>query len=514
MDGRGAASPARWRLVVGGVAVGVLVAACGQHPGVHQVAGVPGAPAGGTVPVTDDLGEVVAAPDAAPGDPGDPTGELPELDLDVGADPAVGGPSSPSGGTAGAGSGGGGGAGASDPATRPDDGSGPDRAGDGPDAAPGAGQRQVTGSDRTGVTDDRITLAIHAPVTGAAPLPAQSFERAGDLYWRWVTEAQGQEVLGRSQVQVLFADDRFDPSAAIQVCRELASRAFSLFGAGGTDQINACGQFAAQARVPYSSAGVPEAGLRGNPWYVATTMSYDQQVRLLAQYVAREHRGQKVAAILTQSPGLDELVGVWERSLSGVDYVETLRHPKGDTTWYATFARRLLQADVDVVYFNSSPLDYVRFAQTVQQQGGQLSYVGVGISNGLNAVLGSGCPAVGDGTFLSPFPALETADEVDPDFRRAARRFGAPDDDVAWALWGQAKLTHALLEGYGEVYGEDLTREDFRAYVGQAGRISSGVFPDVVFDAQRPFGATAMHVLRADCGSKQYRDAGRDVSRF
>jgi len=43
-----------------------------------------------------------------------------------------------------------------------------------------SGRTKVTGTNRTGVTADKITWSIHAPATGAAPLPVSSFrERRG-----------------------------------------------------------------------------------------------------------------------------------------------------------------------------------------------------------------------------------------------------------------------------------------------------------------------------------------------
>src|SRR5205085_8932813 len=120
-------------------------------------------------------------------------------------------------------------------------------------AAAGGGSTKVIGTTRTGVDKDKIVVAIHAPVTGAAPLPATSFEKARDLYWRYVIETKGEKILGRSKVDVIFKDDRYQPNTAVQACRELASQAFVLVGGGGTDQIQACGRFANQAKVPYFS---------------------------------------------------------------------------------------------------------------------------------------------------------------------------------------------------------------------------------------------------------------------
>jgi ABC-type branched-subunit amino acid transport system substrate-binding protein len=486
----------------------MLLVACGQKPGVHVDSGPLAQQGDGTLAAEggeafddgfmvegeegDLEGDFAAGePDELPEDAGE--GEVAE-DAEVaegaeGGDAAEGAQASQEGAEASGGNGGGG---------------------------ESAGARKPQGSDRTGVTDDAITLAIHAPVTGAAPLPSTSFEKARDLYWRWVIEEKGEKILGRSKVDIIFADDRYEPTTAVQVCRQLASRAFSVAGGGGTDQIQACGRFAGQARVPYFSAGVTEAGLDGNPWYFAASMTYKQQAPLLAQYVAKNFGGKKVGAIVTQTPNFNDAVEGWERGRqeAKLPYTETLRHPKGNTSWYSGYARQLHEAGTEVIFMLTSPLDYIRFAQVAADAGYDFQYVGVGVTKGLNDVLRSGCPQVGKGTFFSPFPALETSAKLDPEFQQAAKKFGVQGDDIAWALWGMNKLQHELFKRYEQTFGTDLTREDFRALTGSAGALKTGVYPDVEYSQKSHFGGKAVHVLKADCGSGQYKDAGTFKSGF
>ncbi len=368
-------------------------------------------------------------------------------------------------------------------------------------------------------------FGLHAPVTGAAPLPTTSFEKSGDLYWRWLTEGQGKTVLGRKKVSLIFRDDKYSPDSARQVCRELASKTFALAGGGGTDQIQACGQLAEVSHFPYFSAGVTEAGLRGNPWYFATSMSYKQQGLLLAQMAATrpETKGKKVGAVITNTPNFDDAVAGWEEGVKrqNLDYFQTLRHPKGDTSWYGTYAQKMKQAGVQVIYMLTSPVDYIRFAQVADEQYGyNPQYIGVGISMGLNAVLGSGCKdgdpeaRVGGGLFFSPFPGLDWARQNVPEFFQAAKQFNVPNDDIALALWGMNKVMDNLLEGYEQIYGNQLTREDFRAYVETAQNVQTGVFPVLSYSKDNHFGASQVHLLKADCSTGEYVNQGTFVSQF
>lgn len=476
------------RLVAAALVGALALTACGQRPGVHvegggQFAAAPGQGQPGTGQGGGDAGQLDGGGGTA--DPGTDTG------TDTGGQ--VGGQV---GGQAGGQTGGGGTTG------------GGDTGGGGETTdqqQQQQGQLQPTGSDRTGVTDDSITVAFHAPVTGAAPLPAESFREATDLYWL-AKAAEGRKFLGRSTVNVLFRDDQYRPSNAIQVCRELRARAFLVAGGGGTDQIQACGQLAEVEAFPYFSAGVTERGLETNPWYFAASMSYRQQGILLAQYIKVNHPGKQFGAIITQTANFDDAIegfdqGVQQAGLGDL-YVGHERHPKGEQAWINGFGASMADRGAEVLYLLTSPVDYIQFAQQNANRG--FEYVGVGVSKGLNAVLGNGCPEVNGGTFFSPFPGLDWARNNVPEFFKAAEDFGKVPDDLAFALWSINEQLDILFQRYEATFGTDLTREDFRALVENTS-IETKVFPPVRFSPDNHFGGTAVHVLQADCSTGEHK---------
>ena len=467
--------------LAGGAAV--VLAACGLKEGVVVLAEEGGGGGGAGVPAGDGVVQPGAGGDAGPGT--SDGGQGPGV-----ADPGVGD------GVTDPGTGGG-----ADPGTTGGGGDG----GDGGTGGGGGGQVwTISGSDRTGVTDDAIHVAIHAPVTGAAPLPSKSFELAGETYWLWKTQKLGESVMGRSSVEVEFADDKYDPNTARGICRDLASRNFVVAGGGGTDQIQACGALAGVSGFPYFSPGVTEAGLEttNNPWYFAASMSYRQQGKLLAAFVKTEFGDAKVAAVITQTPNFEDAKQGWEEGVveQGLNYYKTARHTKGDRSWWTAVRDDFIANGVEVVYVLSSPVDYIGFAQKFAEETADTpQYVGVGISMGLNAVLGSGCPQVDDGLFFSPFPGLDKIDELDPDFNKAAAEFGKPNDDIALALWGLARILDTVFDAYEASYNStDLTREDLRALM-ETTNVSTNVFPDINWTQANHFGGTGVHVLQANC---------------
>ena len=101
-------------------------------------------------------------------------------------------------------------------------------------------------------------IGVHAPITGAAPVPQDSVDKAKDLYWKFLAERGG--IFGRN-VRVVFRDDQFNPSRAVPVCREMVEQehAFLLVGIG-TDQVVPCARYASQVGVPYFAMGGGESG--------------------------------------------------------------------------------------------------------------------------------------------------------------------------------------------------------------------------------------------------------------
>ncbi|HEX2143068.1 MAG TPA: ABC transporter substrate-binding protein [Glycomyces sp.] len=372
-----------------------------------------------------------------------------------------------------------------------DDGSG----GGGGGSGGGNDNGSAGNGDTTGVTADTITIGIHAPLTGAAPLKQESFESGKDLYWQYGNGGGPVEIHGRT-VETVFADDQYRPSTARQVCQTMAEeqKAFMLLGAGGTDQIQACAQYAASEDVPYLSTGVTENGMGSLDTYFAASMTYKQQTPMLADYIKNElgvTDASRVAAIVTNTPNFDDAVEGFTGAFDGVDVFRPDKNERGSSA-----AGNLCTGTVknyDVVFVLTSPTFYLEMAAA---SGCRPQFVGVGVSMGIDQVASTGCSAAGStegARFFNPTPAFADAREYDPDFFAAADAAGIEPDDITWMMWGQSKVLHQMLDQSGEA----LDRGAFLdAVAGQ--KFSSGVFPDLDY-ANGPFGATQVSVLRNVC---------------
>ena len=468
----------RIRLAAALATLALVVMACGQKEGVHVSSGSGGAAAG----------DGFAAGDAVGGAGAGAAGEAPvagEAAIDpatgVAIDPATGQPAGEAGGGEATGSGA-----AGTPAA-----GGGESGGAAGDAAPQAGGQQAT-------VGDTVVFGVHAPITGAAPLPA-SFGPASKVYPDYINAKGG--INGR-KLQVVVVDDEYQPSVASRKCTEMVqqSKAFLLIGGGGTDQIQACARTAAQLGVPYLSAGVTERGLRGLKNYFAVSMSYAQQGPYLARFMKDTFPDlvDKPAMVFSDSPNFQDAHDAFVGALPGVQDFKLPRDPSQSDL--ANAARSMCQSGVKIAYPLMSPTDWLFLAGQAKQLCA-IQWSGVGLTMGLNTVASTGCKAGGaiDGaTFFSPFPGTDKAEALDPEFAEAVE--GKNWDDIYVALWASTKAIVKITEKAGEA----LNPATFVQAAEATKNLATGLNPVLSYSADEHFGANQVHVLKADCGAQKY----------
>ncbi|HLF40819.1 MAG TPA: ABC transporter substrate-binding protein, partial [Acidimicrobiia bacterium] len=392
-----------------------------------------------------------------------------------------------------------------------------------PAPAPGGGSAPAPGGtpapapsgavDRTGVTDTKIRIGIHAPITGAAPFPQNAFDKGKDVYWKFLAEKGG--VHGRN-VEVVFRDDQFNPSRAVQVCREMVEqeKVFILFGAAGSEQITACARYANSVGVPYFSGGVNEDGLQGIQSYFAVSQTYAQQSPVIVSLIKNKIGKSKIAIVLNNTPALNET----QRSITataqeaGLTVVRNSRIGKNASdSELLSEANALRTSGAEVVYILTSPVNFIKLATNAQAQAYSPIYVGPGVTNGLNIVAEAGCPAIGAAKFLSPFPQLDAIDKLDPDYKPSYAKYaeGEPDD-IGIAEWGLSKVAHKMLEATGR----DLSRQSLFQTLVSGKEFVSNVYPVVSYTGSVRFGAKSMHLLEADCNSRTFKTAAAFTTGF
>ncbi len=373
-------------------------------------------------------------------------------------------------------------------------------------AAPEAGPYEPGADDTAGVSDTEIVIGVHAPVTGASPIPQESFDVGKDIYWQYLAATTPDRLFGRN-VRVVFRDDEFNPQRAVQVCREMVEQdgAFLLVGGGGADQITACARYANENGIPYLSAGVNESGLSDLDTYFATTLTYAEQAPMMvAQLQAQNFT--EAALVVSDTPSFNDAEAAIKAAAeaAGLALPFTTRINKdASPAESATIAQQLKDSGVGAVILLSSPVVFVLgLAPGAANQSYTPVWIGPGITSGLNAVTAIGCPNVATSEFFSPVPGLDLIDQLDPDFNTADPQFagGAAADDIGLQLWSLNKVLALMLEATGP----DLGRAAFMNTLVAGEPFDNGIYPPVQFSVDDHFGGTGAHLLQADCDVKQF----------
>jgi ABC-type branched-subunit amino acid transport system substrate-binding protein len=386
------------------------------------------------------------------------------------------------------------------------------------------------------VTSTTITIGIHAPVTGAAPIKADAFNYGKDLYWNWLKH-QGKSIYGRS-VKFVFADDHYNPQTAAAVCEQMATQqhAFLLIGAAGTDQISQCAFYANQHGIPYLSAGVTKSGTN-YPTYFGITMTYSDQMPLLAQYVKKLGAGEdrygangltkdnaiKVAMVAPDTPNFadarDAMVAAFTRL--GAPYqirvypVQKDENPQDS----AGVIAQIKQWGADIISPITAPVFTIALSNASASQQYFPRYVGVGVTNAINQAISNECTSNqfgGPGTgkpaamFFSPFPGWAQRNQFDPDYDKAVALAGSGAQninqkgnggDLMWSLWGVSKGLYQMLLAAGP----NLTRTGFMNTLSTYSTHGTWHdFPNLTFTRSNRWGAYQVNALTADCANKEW----------
>ena len=481
-----------------------MLAACGQKAGVHVgFAGSAGSAGGGTgqpraaggVDTDGDGMADAAAPVDADGD-----GQVDPATFDDGSGTTVAGDTgtgtgtgttASTGGGAAAPTGGGSGqsAGESTGGTAPSGGS---QEGGGAQEAPA----DAGPGDSTGITDTEIIVGVHAPLTGAAPIPQRSFHAGKDQYWNVVGKVYGRTL------KVVFRDDKYNPSAASQACQELIikEKVFILSGSGGTDQIAECARVAAAHGVPYLSAGVTRVRLDTLPNYYAQSMSYPDQMPLLFQWISKNAApaNKKVGLIASNTANFDDAVTRWTDEAKKLGYTPVVYRPSKQASdgELGGVASKMVADQVKVATPIMQPTAWIKLAKNPQLNG--VKWAGVGVTMGLNSVASVVCPNADGAMFFSPFPGFNLAKQMAPKFTGG--------DDIQWAQWGSNVLLH---EVFKRMDG-NLTREAF--HKAMLGKLETGIFPSTSHTADDHFRVDSVHALHMDCSKREFiSDPNRDL---
>jgi branched-chain amino acid transport system substrate-binding protein len=483
----------------------ILAAACGQKPGVaNKIEGVASGGIGGvSLPegaTVDEEGNIIDAE-------GNVIGNVEEGITD---------PSLASGGTGGGGvstSTGTGGGGSSSSSSSSSNGGG-GGGGSGDSGGPSGGSIRGR-SSATGVSDETITMGIHAPLSGAAPVPSDSVQKGKDLYFRWLAR-NNKSIAGRN-VRVVLKNDQYNPSTAVAVCKEMVQqdKVFLLSGAAGTDQIAACARYAESVGVPYISAGVTEQQVNTFRTYFATSMTYPDQAPLLVDLMTSKlgAKREKNAMLFFNTASFADAANAFKAAAAKAGmriHIDKRVSKNAGTAEARQAVQEFTLAGIKNVYVLTSPVFWINVLKQANTQAFRPQWVGVGISMTFDTVVTAACPdgnSIDRAKFFSPFPAWVDSNKFDPNFQKAVRALNNEEcnsagcgDDFMWLSWlGSRTIADMFLKA-----GRNLTRGGFVQAVEGMKNYRNGIGPALTFSSNDHFGAGQVHVNEARCSDRRW----------
>jgi ABC-type branched-subunit amino acid transport system substrate-binding protein len=484
----------------------ILAAACGQKPGVaNKIEGVASGAIGGlSLPegsTVDEEGNII---DAEGNVIGNVEEGITDPALASGGAGGSGGGVSTSTGTSGGGS-------SSSTGSGSGGGSGTGSGGSG--GPPGGAVRGR--SNATGVSANKITYGIHAPLSGAAPVPSDSVQKGKDLYFRWL--ARNNKSIGGRNVEVVLKNDQYNPSTAVAVCKEMVQqdKVFLLSGAAGTDQIAACARYSESVGVPYISAGVTEQQVNTFRTYFATSMTYPDQAPLLVDLMTSKlgAKREKNAMLFFNTASFADAANAFKAAAARAGmriHIDKRVSKNAGTAEARQAVQEFTLAGINNVYVLTSPVFWINVLKQANTQAFRPQWVGVGISMTFDTVVTAACPdgsSIDKAKFFSPFPAWVDSNKFDPNFQKAVRALNDEEcgsagcgDDFMWLSWlGSRTIADMFLKT-----GRNLTRGGFVEAVESMRGYRNGIGPELNFSSNSHFGARQVHVNEARCSDRRW----------
>ena len=379
-----------------------------------------------------------------------------------------------------------------------------------------------TAASRQGVTRSEIKIGLHMPFTGASPISSQSGQEGSDVYWKWLRQ-RNVKINGR-YVQAVVKNDNYNPSQAVAVCKEMVEQdhVFLLAGImqpGGADQVQACARYAASVGVPYVSYGSTETGLKRLPRYFAMTRTWREQAKALADLLVSDlgARREKNGMLMHDTPSNQDVhesfVRTMARRNARLVYNRAVSRNASQTEAQVV-VQEMKAAGIENVFILTSPVWFIQVLQAARSQDYRPMWVGIdpmALAGDTLASVGCRNGTLDRSRFLSPLPAYSDRDSFDPRHDRAIRRvYDNGGDSITWLGWAGSKAIRKLLERAGR----DLTRRRFERSSERTRVVRTHVLPRFGFTPRDHFGGKATHVLKVDCGDRQWVTVRRFVRDF
>lgn len=369
-----------------------------------------------------------------------------------------------------------------------------------------------------GVSKRSIKIGVHAPITGADPLPSDTVTKGADIYWEW--RRQNDNPINGRHIEVVLKNDNYNPSQAVAVCKQMVEKEHVFMLSGlmnpeGKDQSQACARYAASVEVPYVGLGQMKVGVTELDPYFVFSMTWPAQSRLLAEFFVDRLKAKrrKNGMVRHDTPNYqdshDSFVKAMGRRDAELDYDRAISNGASNTE-AQTLIQELKLAEIENVFVLVRPTFFLQLLDAAGSQNYHPRWSGIGITmTTVDQIVDIGCKqdkAIAGAKFFSPLPAFGNRNEFDATYSRAMRSiYETQGDNISWLGWATSRQLAKLLERGGRA----LTRRRFVTRTERARHVRTEIMPGLNFRPSDHFGANATHVLRASCRRERWLTVGR-----
>ena len=367
----------------------------------------------------------------------------------------------------------------------------------------GGGGSGADVAQRLGVSDevvgDTITIGMHVPITGAAPIPDDFMDTI-----RVIEEYINKEApIAGKKVKFVVEDDGYDAQVGLAACKKLVdSKPLLVIGHTMPAAEGACADEFNKQKVPYFMRGTFPDALKDRPLAWFGTISDERQGVLLADYVLNQLGGvgKKVGVVFQndQIAAKNSFIEHLEAGGADVVVVDEVVPKQPD---FSPTVQKLQTAGVDFVLLSLPPVDTIKLSTQAQGQGYHPTWLGGGTWWNYNMVLESAGMALDGSVVLSPWASIDSA--ATDEFKDVYRRYrpnGEPQD-IGLIMWGWSQLVREAVE---RVPADHISRASLVAAM-DGFEFQKPYWHPVSYTADDHRGADSVVVMRADGQARRWR---------
>lgn len=329
-------------------------------------------------------------------------------------------------------------------------------------AAAGGGSVAVEPGPAPGVTPDKIKIGYLLPITGAAPVPA-SFDKGARVYWNYVRDSlKGIQVAGsKRNIEVVIEDTASDANVGKDKAKKLIEqdKVFLIVVLDRLENQQAIGAYLDDRKFPNIEIQTPANLAADQTWTFGVTIDHAFQGALIADYMVKTLKAQKVAVVYENTPALSPGVKAFTERIgklgARVSYSKAIDGQNND---FSNEALQLSNSGATATWLYMAPTPAAKLANQADAAGYHPTWFANAISWNFDLIFAVGPKALAGARAFSPWPPL--ADPRTQTYQQEYRRQNPNEtpDDLGIVGWGIGEIVAGGLQAVKGPLGQNSFR--------------------------------------------------------